>query len=254
MKKLLILLSVLVMASSCTWFAFDNEDGYDATISGTFVDSKTGEPVQFAHPNANTFQVIELGWSDKASQNWYIKPNGTYVNKMVFSGSYLMHTLKQNFYPVEEKPFDIKKGENKVDFTVTPYARILDPQISFENGFIVARFKVECSDPSKTTKVDAAFFGFTDRFVSEGYNNFDAQKATSQKSHITADGTTVIELKVDTSKAAKTQFTYKRNHFLRIGVVATGTGVNTAMMYNYSPVYLMPQDFSTATEITDWNE
>ena len=254
MKKFIILISALVMASSCSWFEFDNEESYDATICGTFVDSKTGEPVLFAHPNANTFQVVELGWTDKASQNWYIKPNGMYVNKLVFSGSYQMHTLKQNFYPVEGAPFEIKKGENKVDFTVTPYARILDPKITFENGFIVARFKVECSDPAKTDKVDVAFFGFTDRYVSDGYNNFDAQKATTQKSGVKADGTTVIELKVDTSKAAKTQFTYKRNHFLRIGVVATGKNVNTSKMYNYSPVYMMPQDFSTVTEITNWDE
>lgn len=258
MKKILMILSALVLVSACDWFVFDNEESYDATITGRFID-QDGDLVQFAHPNANTFQVIELEsadgrkWDTEKAQSWYVKPNGTYTNKLVFAGKYKMTTLGQNFYPVENVPFEIKKGANTQDFTVMPYAKVLDVQISYEGTFIVARFKVKVSDPAKTTKVDAALFGFTDRFVSDGYNNFGSQ-ATAKASKVKADGTTVIELKANTTVMSGTQFTYKRDHFLRIGVLATGTGVNTAKMYNYSPVYMMPQDFSKATEITNWDE
>ncbi len=254
MKKIFLILSSLVLVTACDWFVFDNQEGYDATITGRFLDNQTGELIQFAHPNTDKIQVIEKGWDTEKSQDWYVKPNGTFTNKLVFAGSYVLHTLGQNFYPVENIPFEIKKGDNTVDFTVTPYARVIDPKITYEGTKIVARFKVQCSDPTKTPKVDAAFFGYTDRYVSDGYNNFDAQKATSQKSSVAADGTTVIELSVDTGKAAKTQFTYKRDHYLRIGVVATGSGVNTSKCYNYSPVYKMDQNFSNITEITNWDE
>ena len=47
MKKILYFIPVLLMAVSCDWFEFDNMDGYDATITGTFVDSQTNEPVLF---------------------------------------------------------------------------------------------------------------------------------------------------------------------------------------------------------------
>jgi hypothetical protein len=264
MKKILFILSALVLVSSCDWFVFDNEESYDATITGRFIDSQTGENVQFAHPNTNTFQVIELEsaagrkWDAEKAQSWYVKPNGTYTNKLVFAGKYKMTTLGQNFYPVEDVAFEIKKGANTVDFTVTPYARISDVQITYEGTNIVARFKVKASDPSKTTNVDAFMFGFTDRFVSDGYNNF-SKFSTAKKTKVTADGNTVIELRVDTTADPKkidsgTQFTYKRDHFIRIGVQATGKGVNSGKYYNYSPVYMMDQNFSNVQEITNWDE
>lgn len=253
MKKIFLILSALVLVTACDWFVFDNEDSYDATISGRFIDSQTGQLVQFAHPNANKFQVIELEWDKEASQDWYVKPNGTYVNKLVFAGKYKMHTLAQNFYPVENLPFEIKKGDNVVDFTVTPFARILDPKITYEGGKIVARFKVQCSDPSKTNKVDVNLFCYTDRYVSDGYNNVSKQ-SSSKKSTVQADGSTVIELSIDPTVASGVQFTYKRDHYLRIGAVATGSGVNTAKVYNYSSVYKMDQDFQNITEITNWDE
>ncbi|MBR1406321.1 MAG: DUF3823 domain-containing protein [Bacteroidales bacterium] len=253
MKKILMLIPALLLFTSCDWFVFDNEESYDATITGRFIDSQTGDLVQFAHPNTDKFQIIEKDWDTEKAQDWYVKPNGTYTNKTVFAGSYVMHTLGQNFYPAENIPFEIKKGDNVVDFTVSPYARVLDPEITYEGTWIVARFKVQCSDPSQTTKVDAALFGYTDRFVSDGYNNFSKQ-STSKKSSVKADGTTVIELKVNTEVASGSQFTYKRDHFLRIGVVATGKNVNTKKCYNYSPVYLMDQNFSNVTEVTVWDE
>ena len=264
MKKILMILSALVLVSACDWFVFDNEEGYDATITGRFIDSQTGENVLFAHPNANTFQVIELEsadgrkWDAEKAQNWYVKPNGTYTNNLVFAGKYKMTTLGQNFYPVEDVAFEIKKGANTVDFTVTPYARVSDVQFSYEGTSIVARFKVKASDPAKTTNVDAFLFGFTDRFVSDGFNNF-SKFTTAKKTKVAADGSTVIELSVDTAADPKkidsgTQFTYKRDHFLRIGVQATGKGVNAAKKYNYSKVYKMSSDFKTVEEITNWDE
>lgn len=258
MKKILMILSALVLLSACDWFVFDNEEGYDATITGKFVDPD-GDLVQFAHPSTNTFQVIELEsadgrkWDAEKAQNWYVKPNGTYTNKLVFAGKYKMTTLNQNFYPVEGVPFEIKKGANTQDFNVTPYAKVLGTRITYEGGSIVARFKVKVFDAAKTPKVDAVLFGFTDRFVSDNYNNFSSL-ATAKKSSVDADGNTEIELKVDTNAKAGDQFTFKRDHFLRVGVVATGTGVNTGKKYNFSPVFKMSQDFQNVVEITDWDE
>ena len=49
------------------------------------------------------------------------------------------------------------------------------------------------------------------------------------------------------------QFVYKRNHYLRIGAVATGTE-NSGKYYNFSPVFKMSGDFMTVEEVTNWEE
>ena len=256
MKKILVILSLLILATSCEWFLYDNQEQWDAQVEGRIIDSKTGENVQMAWPNNSRIEIYELGWDDEASEKWYVKCNGTYVNKLVWAGSYRMETVDRNFYPVSI-PFELKKGANTVDFTVTPYARIIDPQITYENGKIVARFKVEHADPSKTDRIDVALFGFTDRWVSDGNNNFDfdnVQTEGKQKKVKNADGQTVIELSIDPTKASGMQFVYSREHFLRIGAVATGSGVNSGKRYNFSPVFKMSSDFSKVEEITNWDE
>ena len=205
MKKIFVFLSLIVLATSCDWFVFDNQEYYNASVEGKLLDTKTGQPLQFAFPNTCKISIIEEGWTDKAgnpaeeAQSWYVKCNGVYVNKLVWAAKYRMETKDQNFYPVSI-PFELKKGDNTVNFEVTPYCRVLDPQITFEDNKIVARFKVEVEDIAKTKTVDVALFGFTDRWVSDGNNNFDfdkVQKEGQLKKIKNADGTSVIELKID---------------------------------------------------------
>jgi hypothetical protein len=50
------------------------------------------------------------------------------------------------------------------------------------------------------------------------------------------------------------QFVYQREHFFRIGAVATGSGVNSGKRYNFSPVFKMSSDFSKVEIVTDWDE
>ena len=151
MKKIFVFLSLIVLATSCDWFVFDNQEYYNASVEGKLLDTKTGQPLQFAFPNTCKISIIEEGWTDKAgnpaeeAQSWYVKCNGVYVNKLVWAAKYRMETKDQNFYPVSI-PFELKKGDNTVNFEVTPYCRVLDPQITFEDNKIVARFKVEVED------------------------------------------------------------------------------------------------------------
>ncbi len=253
MKKILVLLSLFVLATSCDWFVFDNQAGWDAQVEGAFLDSKTGQQMQFAFPNCSKISIYEEGWDNEKAQTWYVKCNGTYRNKLAWAGKYRIQTIDQNFYPLTQA-FALEKGANKVDFTVTPYARILDPQITYEGTKIVARFKVEVEDASKTPNVDVAFFAFTDRWVSDGNNNVSGQKSTKQSKIKTADGQTVIELSIDTTVDSGMQFAYKRDHYLRIGAVATGSSVNASKRYNFSPVFKMSSDFSKVEIVSNWDE
>lgn len=58
---------------------------------------------------------------------------------------------------------------------------------------------------------------------------------------------------IDTTVESGAQFAYKREHFLRIGAVATGSA-NSGKCYNYSPVFKMSADFSKVEEVTVWDE
>ena len=308
MKKILYFIPILLMATACDWFVFDNEEGYNATITGQFLDAATKQPIQFAVPDTYGFSVYEENFTpDKgvfapSAMTWYARSNGAYTNKLVFSGDYRLQTGDgNNFYPTTEK-FSIGKGSNTKDFKVTPYARIKDVKISYDAATkeLVARFKVEHGDASKTNGISVAFMGAQDRFVCNDHNNFGK---AAMKSWV--DVNNEVEIRVETSDPEKYngEFKYKQPHYLRIAAMAahcsivapwdedgglnwdlfpwdelasdwsnfndlqaktphiiihhdaeyTADGtVNTKMLYNYSAVYKISEDFSTITEVTDW--
>ena len=86
--------------------------------------------------------------------------------------------------------------------------------------------------------------------------DFDkVQKEGQLKKIKNADGTSVIELKIDpfNEKESGMQFAYKRTHYLRIGARAYGDE-NTSKRYNFSPVFKVSSDFSKVEEVTNWDE
>ncbi len=58
-----LILAISMMTVSCE---IDNYDGPDATISGKFLDSQTGELVGTDITDGNSIGVYELGWKTEA--------------------------------------------------------------------------------------------------------------------------------------------------------------------------------------------
>ncbi|NLZ18830.1 MAG: DUF3823 domain-containing protein [Bacteroidales bacterium] len=299
MKKVLYFLPVLLMVTACDWFVFDNVEGYDATITGTFKDA-TGNPVLFGVPDNYGFTIYEENFTPSkgkfvsSAQTWYAKTNGTYTNKMVFAGDYKIDTKTNNFYPITES-FTIAKGDNTHDFMVTPYARIKNVQISYDAATkeLVAKCTVEHGDVTKTNGIQVFFMIAQDRFVAKNNNN--AKDATASSPFIEGGD---VELRIKTTGGNNSEFKYTQPHYVRIAAQAahcaivpaydeetvdwaawgamgyagypnvpdevkvivhhdaayTNDGsVNPNQAYNYSSVYRVSEDFSTITEVTDWD-
>lgn len=295
MKKIFkIMASALLLASvtSCDWFELDNQEGYNASVQGMIKDATTGNPVwgeiygtainqwwgSYEVQNTGYITVKEQGWDSESAQNWNVKNNGTYVNKLVFAGTYKMDTKDSNYYPTVQE-FELKKGENVVDFTVYPYLRIKDEKISYDAASkkIVATFKVEKGQaPQGQAPVnyvaDIRLCCNIDRWVGTNFNNCkkDPGSVVGSASKCTelADGSTLITLTIDTTAECNIEeFKYQRPHYVRIaacggpaaeavnpwtGQVQYGMTVNTNNRYNFSPVYKISDDFSKIELVTEW--
>lgn len=262
LKYLFLTVAAAFCMTSCDWFVLDNMEGYDASIHGKFIDAETGEPVLSEISNSTgSFKVVEQGWTEEGSQQtWYVKNNGTYRNNLVFSGDYLMRTSDSNYYPVSTN-FQIKKGDNEVDFYVTPYARIIDHKISFnaDDSTIVAKVKVQVVDKVKTpTLKDVRLCCYYDNFVGSVLNNCKKSSgAYAENVPFDENGIAEVELTVDATKKGENsvEFQYDRIHYVRIAALAVGDGVNTSARYNFSPTYsLSLKANETAHEPVLYNE
>ena len=269
MKKLLYILPLVMFAmTSCDWFELDNMDGHNAQVEGKFIDSKTGDVVYAGmaaqvvsswwgssnNPTGGIFQIYEKGWDAETAQTWYCKNNGTYKNNLVWAGDYYMKTTDANFLPVEI-PFTLKEGKNVVDFTVTPYARVIgEPTFTVTADAITAKVKVEAGDAS-VTNLNIELECFTDRFVCSSFNNVKNDPGTKVNGATAGqEYTLTIDRK---APANNTQFKCERTHYVRIGVVGQGgfTGwgysVNPNGRYNYSATYAIGTD-GKVTKVTEW--
>ena len=227
MKKIATILScalALMTVASCDWFELDNQDGWNATVQGRLIDAKTGEPLQCEQGSAIT--VIEQGWKNPVSgdpvsqnQSWLVKNDGTYVNKLVFAGDYVMNTVNYANFTASEQSFTLNKGDNTVDFKVTPFCRIVNPQVSMEGNKIKATFKVE-SDLSNVNNIGNVYLCvYPDRFVRQGSNNAENDPGSHMADIDPTKGET-ITLYIDTQlKENNAEFQYNRPHYIRIAAI-----------------------------------
>lgn len=261
-KYLFFTVAAAFCMTSCDWFVLDNMEGYDAQIHGKLIDAETGELVlSEISSSTGSIKVVEQGWTEEGSQQaWYVKNNGTYRNDLVFSGDYIMRTSDANYYPVET-PFQLKKGDNEVDFIVTPYARIVEHKISFDakDSVIVAKVKVQVADKVLTPALkEVRLCCYSDNFVGSVLNNCKNDGDSVAKDVVLDEkGTAEVEVKIDAKKkgANATVFQYDRIHYVRVAALATGDGVNTSSRYNFSPTYsLSLKANETAHEPVVYNE
>lgn len=222
-------------AVSCDWFVLDNQEGWDAKVSGKIIDSKTGKPVQSEQGNSIT--VIEQGWTDPASgapvtqnQGWNIKNDGTYRNNLVFAGEYIMNTVSGANFMADPVKFTLNKGDNTVDFTVTPFCRIINPEVKYNAATkeITATFAIEAGMPEVNNIGNVYLCVYPDRFVRNGYNKCK-DDPMAHAMNVNPDGTTQITLSVDPErvvwqgdqlvKVNAEEFQYDRPHYIRIAAI-----------------------------------
>lgn len=233
MKHILMILAcVSMLFVSCE---VDNYDMPNAQVYGSFIDEKTGELVGTDIENGNSIIVVELGYENPSNQYWAVMNTGEYRNNFVFSATYDIRFENCNFYPFSQNSVKIKKGGNKIDFTVTPFIRVVDPSIVKNGDTITAKFKLEAGKPD--VKLSAVqLFAFSDMWVGNNVKYTLSGNTDKQAfENVVIDPTKEYTLTIDLN-ANKNSFKYTgKNYYFRIGALASVSGVGT-VRHNYSPL------------------
>lgn len=228
MKKIISIFSCALLLStavSCDWFQLDNQEGWNAKVQGKIIDSVTGQPVQ--SEQGRTISVVEKGWDTEANQSWRIKNDGTYRNDLVFAGEYVMNTMSGANFVADPQPFTLNKGENTVDFKVTPFVTISNATVTVEGGKIKATCKVKANFPAdKINNIGRVILcAYPDRFVKVGANKCD-QDEGARVENLDPSTEHTVTLYIDPQFKNKEgilvnaqEFQYDRPHYVRIGAV-----------------------------------
>ena len=244
MKRLFTIFSLPLICLGLASCEIDNFEGPNASIHGTFVDSKDhttliGTDTQ----NGNQITVYEQTYvQDKTNaETWYVMNTGEFRNDRIFAADYVVEFKNTNFYPYTGDPnLTVKTGDNEKTFEVTPFLRVIDPKIVKEGNKAVATFRIEAGGPDVKLN-EAKLFVWTDKYVGNQFNlKIAGTAAYTVKEDI--DPSKVYTLVID-QDASSSVMKYKgRKYYFRIGVQALET--NTPKKYgtirhNYSPLVVL---------------
>ena len=260
-------LALSMCLSSCSMFKYDVLDGPNAQINGCLLDIVTGEKIGVETSNATNspgyLVVVEQGWDSQAEQGWMVRFDGMYTNNLIFAADYTFSAKYLPCYEPEKNTFTVKKGKNRMNISLLPFCRILNPEIKYQGGKIVATFSVELSDPSKANTIaNVALCGNTQLFVGCNYQNLAKDDAGAKAKNVNVGET--ITLEIDPELAANvnsglfgrnsvTGKPYVQDRYFRIAAMANGNGYNTNNYYNFSPIFKVSGDYSKI-EIVEWDE
>ncbi len=200
----------------------DNYDGPNASIYGSVKDVNGGALIEQDIDNGTKIIYKELGFENPAEQQMIFKVNGEYRNNMVFAARYDIYFNETNFVkPDTLKSYEIKKGENVLNFTVQPYIRISNVSITKSGSEIVATFTVTPTVASNVKQI--GLFGHIDPIAG---NQFALQKKTQDINAASKDTPVTYTLKLATSG-----FKAGQEYYFRVGGLIDVANAK----YNYAP-------------------
>lgn len=168
MKRLIIINLLLLVSFAFISCEKDNLEGPDASFYGQLIDKKTGEPIAQEIIEGSRLYYIETGWNNPPVQNMAIKSDGSFRNNMMFSGKYLFILNRGNYVPLDTMEIEIKKGNNRQLFELTPYLRVLEPEIVKNGRSIIATFRLDQVSSFKVSRI--SLFAHSHIDVSNGVN------------------------------------------------------------------------------------
>jgi hypothetical protein len=225
MKNYIITLMLLMFVALCTSCELNELDNYkapDAGLYGDIIDDETGELVQQDIVRGSVIEIIESGYT--VPQYLIFKNDGTYANTRLFSNTYSVQPVRGNFKVVEPQQVDIH-GQTKLDFRVTPYIRIKDPQITRTGDMIKATFRLEQTSVSNVLKV--GLYAHRDPHVGQ------TMQLAKQEININAvvDPSEVYTIELDIFSDADLFSNEGKTLFFRIGALIDVPEAK----YNYAP-------------------
>lgn len=235
-KKLCMVAFAALALTSCELFEIDNYEGPNASFNGGIRDIKTGELVETDILNGSRLQFQELGYPPGLLTR-VVMQDGQFRDDMFFAGRYSIDFNACNFYPFKVDEVVVKKGNNTMDFQVTPYIRVQNVKIVKEGNTIKATFNLEAGkDEVRLSNVQ--LYAHTDIYVGDQISTYTPGGSAHRQAFDPAKAINSSEtytLTIDlTNEVNANYFKYERNYYFRVGAMASVSGVGT-IRRNYAP-------------------
>jgi hypothetical protein len=224
MKSLYISLILLLVPLTFSCTKVDNYAAPDAGINGTIIDNVTKSGIQTEQPDGIRIRLLQSGYENVIPIDFWVKSDGSFENKMLFSGTYKVIPIEGAFLPPDTAIVTINKGITTVNFNVTPFLNITASEPTVVDNDIIIHYTI--SEPAQVNYkiVTSQTMAANVPAVSQAVNDYTVTRDLS--------GTT-NDIIVNTQFTDTLTEVQKGTYYVRVGATTN----NALGKYNYSKVF-----------------
>ncbi len=201
----------------------DNYEAPHQTLSGSLIDTETGEAIPSQAPNGLRIRLYDQQYTDPQPIDFWGTQEGTFTNNRLFAGDYKLIADNGGFYPLDTVLISLPV-EGDLTIEATPYLRI-SAEATASNGNIIVSYTIAESKPNESQIVEKGVFVNSTHYVD--MNNFVNDNPFTDLSSVD-DAETTQGTITDTITGLEAGNTY----YLRVGASSDNIGSH----YNYSKV------------------
>lgn len=241
MRKLIYQIQILLFSmlilnlTSCN--KLDMYEEPKETLTGIIIDKNTGVGIETEQPNGIRIKLEETSWSETpAPLYFWVKPDGTFQNTKVFTGTYVVTPVDGAYFPIIGDTIEIRGGKTNIDFEVEPFLNVEILSINQNGGTLDINFKISRSTAAAKI-TDAKVFISPTKFASNGtfLNNKSGQILSPTLTFPAATTDETILAGTHTLQVVGLEGG-GRTYFVRVGV---RTNDAVQKRYNYAPAQMI---------------
>lgn len=227
-KNIFILLFSVAAFFSCS--KIDNYKAPDGDVYGKLTDLMTTEGIQTEEPNGYNIKMFEKGWSMSTPITFSGKPDGSFENALVFKDSYKILPVDGPFFPITDTAVVQVGSRTEVNFSVMPFVSVTNVTVTPGTNNVTLIYNIARSQvgPKITTRKSMLSKVST---CNNTTNNLTATTSTSGIADVTLLDTKFTDVITGTTAFPLVS---GKTYWVRIGVLASGSGYNSLNRYNYS--------------------
>lgn len=229
-KNIILFLFILSLLSACS--KIDNYKAPDGGIYGKLTDLMTNEGLQTEQPNGFNIKLFEKGRLLNSPITFSGKIDGTFENVLIFQNEYKVLPVEGPFFPITDTAVVQIGSHTEINFSVMPFLSVTNVTVTPGTNSVTVVYNIARSQVGGKITSRKSMLSRVPT-VSNAFNNLYKTTSTTGTSDVTLLATTFTDVITGTSSVPLVS---GQTYWVRVGVLATGSGYNSLNRYNYSKI------------------
>jgi hypothetical protein len=211
----------------------DNYKFPDGGVYGKVTDLMTNEGIQTEQPNGFNIRLFEKGRSLNSPITFEGKPDGTFENVLIFQNEYKVLPIEGAFFPITDTVVLQIGSHTEVNFNVMPFVSVTNVTVTPGTNKVTCVYNIARSQVGGKITTRKSMLSRVST-CNNATNDLTKSTTTTGTTDVTLLATTFTDEILGTTAFPLVS---GKTYWVRVGVLATGSGFNSLNRYNYSKTF-----------------